>query len=120
MDEAERKKWFWLFCGVYRFWVVRKKLRFRIYTTAKQGKSLVQGIEKIKRGAKYQEGKLETMELKKENRGGARKNDGRKQKEDGAKAVTVSLNIRTALYQTITANITNQLKKQIFTVVWVM
>lgn len=30
------------------------------------------------------------MELKKENRGGARKNAGRKQKEDGAKAVTVS------------------------------
>jgi len=30
------------------------------------------------------------MELKKENRGGARKNVGRKQKEDGAKAVTVS------------------------------
>lgn len=28
--------------------------------------------------------------LKKENRGGARKNAGRKQKEDGAKAVTVS------------------------------
>lgn len=30
------------------------------------------------------------MELKKENRGGARKNAGRKQKEDGEKAVTVS------------------------------
>jgi hypothetical protein len=30
------------------------------------------------------------MELKKENRGGARKNAGRKQKEDSAKAVTVS------------------------------
>ena len=30
------------------------------------------------------------MELKKENRGGTRKNAGRKQKEDGAKAVTVS------------------------------
>lgn len=28
--------------------------------------------------------------MKKENRGGARKNAGRKQKEDGAKAVTVS------------------------------
>lgn len=30
------------------------------------------------------------MTEKKENRGGARKNAGRKQKEDGAKAVTVS------------------------------
>jgi predicted metal-binding transcription factor (methanogenesis marker protein 9) len=30
------------------------------------------------------------MELKKEYRGGARENAGRKQKEDGAKAVTVS------------------------------